>query len=132
MPLYDYVCNECKHHFEIFISYQEYGKKNIVCSHCGSPNIKRRITRPRVLRSDESRMESLTSGLTDPDALSQLEKDPKAMGKMMRKMGNELGEEMPAELDDVVDRLEKGQSPDEIEKDYPELSSGENDIGYPS
>jgi len=43
------------------------------------------------------------------------------MGRMMRKMGSELGEEMPPEFDDVVDRLEKGQSPDEIEKEMPDL-----------
>ena len=36
-------------------------------------------------------------------------------------MGRELGEEMPPEFDDVVDRLEKGQSPDEIEKELPDL-----------
>jgi hypothetical protein len=46
------------------------------------------------------------------------------MGRFMRKMGNELGEEMPPEFDEVVDRLEKGQSPDEIEKELPDLGSG--------
>ena len=39
----------------------------------------------------------------------------------MRKMGNELGEEMPPEFDEVVDRLEKGQSPEEIESALPDL-----------
>ena len=50
------------------------------------------------------------------------------MGHMMRKMGNEMGEEMPPEFDDVVDRLEKGQSPDEIEKELPDLGGGPTDF----
>ncbi len=50
-----------------------------------------------------------------------LEDDPKAMGKMMRKMGKEMGEEVPPEFDEVVDRLEAGQNPDEIESSMPNL-----------
>ena len=52
-----------------------------------------------------------------------LENDPKAMGQMMRKMGKEMGEEMPPEFDEVVDRLESGQSPEDIEKAVPDLGS---------
>ena len=54
-----------------------------------------------------------------------------------RKMGREMGEEMPAEFNEVVDRLEKGQSPEDIEKDLPELSQmdgaggGLDDFGEP-
>jgi len=50
-----------------------------------------------------------------------LENDPKAMGQMMRKMGKEMGEDLPPEFDDVVDRLESGQSPEEIESALPDL-----------
>ena len=55
-----------------------------------------------------------------------LEDDPKAMGRMMRKMGKEMGEEMPPEFDDVVDRLEAGQSPEEVEKALPDLGGAES------
>ncbi len=47
--------------------------------------------------------------------------DPKEMGRMMRKMGKEMGEEMPPEFDEVVGRLEAGQSPEEIESAVPNL-----------
>ena len=70
-------------------------------------------------------MESL-GDLSDPSALEGLEDDPKALGHMMRKMGNELGEEMPPEFDEVVDRLEKGQSPEEIESALPDLGGDES------
>jgi hypothetical protein len=48
------------------------------------------------------------------------------MGKMMRKMGKEMGEEMPPEFDEVVDRLEAGQSPEEVEKAIPDLGNAES------
>jgi hypothetical protein len=40
---------------------------------------------------------------------------------MMKKMGREMGEELPPEFDDMVDRLEAGQSPEEIESALPNL-----------
>ena len=47
----------------------------------------------------------------------------------MRKMGKELGEELPPEFDEVVDRLEKGQSPEEIESALPELGGDDGGGG---
>jgi len=120
MPLYDYICDVCRQRFDIFMSYQEYGARPVICPHCRSEKVRRRISRPRVLKSDDARLESLA----DPSALEGLEDDPQALGRMMRKMGSELGEELPPEFDEVVDRLEKGQSPDEIEKDLPDLGAG--------
>jgi hypothetical protein len=78
-----------------------------------------------MAKSEESRMDSLSNDFSDPSALAGLENDPPAMGRMMRKMGKEMGEEMPPEFSEVVDRLEKGQSPEEIEKELPDLDGGE-------
>ena len=57
----------------------------------------------------------------ETSALQGLEDDPKALGSMMKKMGREMGEELPPEFDDMVDRLEAGQSPEEIESAMPDL-----------
>ena len=78
----------------------------------------------RVAKSEESRMESLSGDFSDPSALAGLENDPQAMGRMMRKMGNEMGKDIPPEFNEVVDRLEKGQHPEEIEKELPDLGEG--------
>ena len=85
------------------------------------------MTKVRLAKSEESRMESLM----DPSALEGLEDDPRAMGRMMRKMKKEVGEEMPPEFDDVVDRLEAGQSPEDIESAMPDRGAdagGEDDV----
>jgi hypothetical protein len=44
---------------------------------------------------------------------------------MMRKMGGEMGEDLPSEFNEVVDRLEAGQSPEEIESVLPDLGVGD-------
>jgi len=123
MPLYDYFCLDCLKRFDMFMTYAEYGTRPVTCSACGSRNVRRRIPRVRVAKSEESRMDSLAGDFSDPSALAGLENDPQAMGRMMRKMGKEMGEEVPPEFGEVVDRLEKGQSPEEIEKELPDLGA---------
>ena len=119
MPTYDFVCLDCNQRFEVFLSYSEYASARVTCTHCGSQNVRRRMTRVRIAKSEDRRMEDLT----DDAALDGLENDPQAMGRMMRKMGNEMGEDLPPEFDDMVDRLEAGQSPEEIEQAMPDLGN---------
>jgi putative FmdB family regulatory protein len=121
MPTYEYRCSDCGKRVSIFQSYEDYGREPVQCPNCGSENFKRLITRVRVLRSEESRLESLA----DSSAWDGLdEEDPRAMAQMMRKMGDELGEDLPPEFDEVVDRLEAGESPEEIEQSMPDLGEG--------
>jgi putative FmdB family regulatory protein len=119
MPTYDYICLHCQQRFDVTMSYSEYGVKPVTCTHCGSGNVRRRMTKVRIAKSEDSRMESMM----DESALEGLEKDPKALGRMMKKMGKEMGEDIPPEFDDVVDRLEAGQSPEEIESAMPDLGA---------
>ena len=120
MPTYDFICNACEKRFEIFMTFSEYEKKTVHCAHCESTNVRRRMTKVRIARSDESRLESAAN---DFSGLEGLEDDPKALGRMMRKMGGEMGEDLPPEFNDVVDRLEAGQSPEEIESALPDLGA---------
>jgi putative FmdB family regulatory protein len=121
MPTYDFICNKCEQRFDVFMTFNEYGKKSVLCTHCASSNVRRRMTKVRIAKSDESRMESAAD---DFSGMEGLEDDPKALARMMRKMGGEMGEELPAEFNDVVDRLEAGQSPEEIESALPDLGVG--------
>jgi len=119
MPSYDYVCLNCQQRFEVSMSYSEYGTKPVNCVHCGSDRVRRRMTKVRIAKSEDSRMESMM----DESALQGMENDPQALGQMMKKMGKEMGEDLPPEFDDVVDRLEAGQSPEEIESALPDLGA---------
>ncbi len=117
MPSYEYRCLDCRRKFEIIMSFSDYGAKPVSCKYCQSTKVQRLISRVRFARSDESRLENLA----DPSQLAGLEDDPKSLGRMMRQMSGEVGEEMGPEFDEVVKRLESGQSPDQIVKELPEL-----------
>ena len=123
MPTYDFICNHCSQRFDVFLTFAEYGKKSVACAHCGSKDVRRRMTKVRIARSEESRMDSMADEFSGMEAI---ENDPRAMGRMMRKMGKEMGEDVPPEFDEVVDRLEAGQSPEEIESSLPDLGGDED------
>jgi hypothetical protein len=78
------------------------------------------MSRVAVVRSEESRLEDLA----DPSSLADLdENDPQSMARWMRKMSQEMGEDLGPEFGEVIDRLEAGQSPEEIEEVMPDLGS---------
>jgi len=125
MPIYQYRCLNCHKRFEIFMSYAEYGTRPVLCTHCSSENVLRRIGRIRIAKSEESRLDDLA----DPSALAGLEDDPRELGRMMRKMSREMGEDMGPEFDEVIGRLEAGQSPEDIESELPDLGGAGDDMG---
>lgn len=121
MPFYDYRCQACGKAARLQFSYSEYGKVQPVCPHCGSLNIKRRISRIALAKSEDTRLDAMMDG----DSLAGLdENDPRSLGKFMRKMGSEMGEDLGDEFNEVVNRLEKGESPEAIEQSMPDLGGG--------
>jgi len=125
MPSYGYRCLDCGHSFNLFITYADYDQYVPLCEKCASADIQRVVHRIRVAKSDDQRMEDMA----DPAALAGLDDDPRALGKMMRKMSREMGEDMGSEFDEVVDRLEKGQSPEDIEREIPDLGTDSDSMG---
>jgi putative FmdB family regulatory protein len=120
MPAYSYICNQCGQRFRIQISYAAYDTATILCPACQSADVQRRVSRVRFARSEGSLLESFD----DPVSLAGIEEDPQAMAHMIRRMGDEMGEDLGPEFDEVVGRLESGQSPDEIEAALPDLDAG--------
>jgi putative FmdB family regulatory protein len=127
MPTYDYHCEDCHKRSSIYQTYEQYGVDPVLCRHCGGSRLKRIIGRVRFARSADSRLDDLS----DPASWDGFdEEDPRAMARMMRRMGQELGEDIPPEFDEIVDRLESGEDPEQIEKDLPEYSDGADfDLG---
>ena len=123
MPTYDFICNACQQSFDIFLTYKEYGVKEVHCTHCNSVDVRRRMTKVRIAKTEAGRMEAMAN---DFPGFEGLDDDPKALGQVMKKMGKEMGEELPAEFDEVVDRLEAGQSPEDIQSALPDLGGDES------
>lgn len=118
MPTYEFRCQDCGRVSRLFFTFAEYDTAVPVCTYCQSQNMKRKIGRVALGKSEEARMDALL----DDSALAGLdEEDPRTIGKFMRRMSSEMGEDLGDEFSEVVDRLESGQSPDEIEKEVPGL-----------
>jgi putative FmdB family regulatory protein len=121
MPIYEYRCQACRRRVSLFFrSFSEIADEP-ACPRCGGTDLTRLISRVAIVRSEDSRLDDLG----DPSMMDGLdEDDPKSMARWMRRMSSEVGEEMPQEFDEVIDRLESGQSPEEIEEAMPDLADG--------
>lgn len=119
MPVYPFFCLNCKTQFEKKIPYKEYGLQVVHCTRCGSDNVERRIS-PVQFNASNNRADSLSENMPDFD---QMDKNPEELGRALRKMERQTGEQMEPEFDEVVERLEKGQSFDQIEEELPEISA---------
>lgn len=115
MPIYEYRCEACGKISE-FLLMRIDEKFSPECKRCKSKKMSRVLSRVRVLRSEESRME----GLADPSKWGDLdESDPKSMAKWMKRMGRELGEDV-GDVDEMMDeamqeepKTKPGQEPEE-------------------
>ena len=126
MPIYEYECADCRRKQSFLVMNPARDLPALRCKKCGGPHLNRLVSRVNVVKSEEARLESLA----DPSKLGGLdENDPKSMARWMRKMSAETGEEMPEEFDEVMGRLESGQSPEEIEEAMPDLASDMGGMG---
>lgn len=100
MPIYEYRCLDCGKKFEVLHLRADEAQPP-QCKYCHGGNVRKLISRVRVVRSEESRLESLM----DPSAMAGLdEKDPKSLAKWMKRMGKEMGEEVSdEEIEQVIE-----------------------------
>ena len=90
MPIYEYRCEDCGRISEFLLMRSD---EVFIpqCKRCKSKKMSRVLSKVRVVRSEESRLE----GLADPSKWGDLdERDPKSMARWMKRMGKEMGEEV--------------------------------------
>ncbi len=115
MPIYEYYCLDCRKKVSLFFRTVTAAQEaEPICPRCGGRRLHRLISRVAVVHSEEDRLERL---MDDTSLLAGLEnEDPRALARFMRTMQNELGEDLDdPELEDMIDRLEAGESPEAIE-----------------
>lgn len=121
MPIYEYFCFDCRKRVSVlFRTMAEAEEGAAACPACGGARLRRLMSRLRVLRSEEDSIESMAE---DSALLAGLEQeDPRALAHFMRKMSDGTGEPLDEEMDEVVERLESGESPESIESSMPDGS----------
>ncbi len=105
MPIYEYRCEECGRISE-FLFLRSDDPLVPQCKKCKSKKMSRVLSRVRVVRSEESRMESLA----DPSKWGDVdENDPKSMARFMKRMGKEMGEDMEGIDEAMEEEMASGE-----------------------
>lgn len=125
MPIYEYRCHGCRKRVSVFFrSFNAISEP--VCPECGSRDLTKLVSRVAVMKSEESRLEELS----DPSSMSGLdENDPKSIAKWAKKMGSAMGEDLGPEYDEMIDRMEAGEMPDDDAMGGPGGMGGMDDAG---
>jgi putative FmdB family regulatory protein len=98
MPIYEFRCDDCGKISE-FLLIKTDEAFIPQCKRCRSKRMSRVLSKVRVIRSEESRLESMS----DPSKWGGLdEKDPKSMMRWAKRMGEEMGEDTEG-LDEAME-----------------------------
>ena len=119
MPIYEFRCQRCRRRSSVFTR-SIGGVAEAVCSHCGSREMSRLISKVAVLRSGDDAFAGLDeSSLGDVD-----ENDPRSMARWLRQMSRQAGEPLDAEMESELERMEAGEMPDDFSH------GGDDDDGF--
>lgn len=110
MPVYEFACNACNARVSVFVRSMN-SEVNGKCERCGGTDLRRLVSKFAVLRSsgsgDAGGMDDMMAGFD--------ENDPRAMAAWARRMQQETGEDMGPEFDEMLGRMERGES---LEDDF--------------
>ncbi|HYA34256.1 MAG TPA: zinc ribbon domain-containing protein [Candidatus Binataceae bacterium] len=105
MPIYEYECAKC-HRRTSVLTTRVSERVRVRCGHCGNRKLNRLMSRFAMPRSEEARLDSLGDASTFSD---YNERDPKSIGKVMRKLGREMGDEMSGpDFEQAIEDVESG------------------------
>lgn len=134
MPVYEFRCDDCGRKVTLrYKTYADYDNATHTCPHCQSTALTRLISRVAISRAS-SAARFMSDDMGDEQALNaamdDIGDDPRALGRMLREMRDEVGEDVGPEFDEVVNRLERGDDPGEIESSLPDIpDSAGGDFG---
>lgn len=119
MPVYEFACNSCGARVSVFVRSVN-APVTAACERCGGTDLRRLISKFAVLRGPGGgNLEGLEAMMGDFD-----ENDPRAMASWAREMQRESGEDLGPEFDEMVGRLERG---DTLDDDFDSHDHGSDD-----
>jgi len=121
MPIYEYRCNACNRRVSVF-QRQITASTAAICPNCGGSDLRRLVSRFAVVRNEDQMLDSLD----DDSLLSGVdENDPRSVAAWARKMQSKMGEEVEPEFEEMIDRMEAGEMPDEMD----DMGGADDDMG---
>ena len=112
MPVYEYRCGSCRRRSStLFRTFAEVATPACPLCGAGPEQMTKLISRVAVMKSEESRLESLA----DPSMFADVdENDPRSVARWARKLGESLGDDVPDDYGEMVEQLESGEMPDDM------------------
>jgi putative FmdB family regulatory protein len=131
MPVYEFYCSACHTVFN-FLSRRVDLEKRPACPRCGRPELERQVSRFAISKNrsepppegfpdlDDERMEQAMLAMAG-EMEGMDENDPRAIGRVMRRMWETTGMSLGSGFQEALRRLEAGEDPDKIEEEMGDL-----------
>lgn len=141
MPIYEFYCEDCNIIFNFF-SRTINTSKCPICPKCKRRQLTRQMSLFAVtgrakenegidnLPFDENKLESAMQTLAkEVDNIN--EEDPRQAARLMRKLSEMTGLEMGAGMSEALERMEKGEDPDQLETEMGDILENEDPFIIP-
>jgi putative FmdB family regulatory protein len=139
MPIYEFYCPDCNTIFSFF-SRRVNTEKIPSCPGCGQSSLSRMVSSFSTLRNrdevedddlplrgiDESKLMDALSTIEEADGID--EGDPRQAARLMRRLTDMTGLSLGPRWEEAMERLEGGESPDEIEEELGEMLDDEEPL----
>ncbi len=141
MPIYEFFCQDCNTIFNFF-SKTINTTKCPSCPKCKTSSLSRQVSLFSVTGRakedsglddfdlDESKMEKAMQVLAK-EADNINEDDPRQAAQLMRKLSNMTGLELGPGMSEALDRMEKGEDPDQLEAEMGDVLAEEEPFILP-
>ena len=141
MPIYEFYCKDCHTIFNFF-SNTVNTTKNPNCPKCKHQTLSRQVSIFAVtgkakedtgsddLPFDESKMEQAMQMMAG-EAEKINEDDPRQAANLMRRLSDMTGLELGAGMNEALQRMEKGEDPEQIEAEMGDLLEKEEPFLLP-
>ena len=129
MPIYEFYCPDNHRIYSFFARSLAYAGKTPRCPDNAKHKMERMISSFSVTGRAKEKPDAPPGGEFDDArmeaAMSQMERefssmdsenpDPRQMARMMRRMSDLTGEKVPAQMEEMIRRMEAGEDPEKLE-----------------
>jgi hypothetical protein len=146
MPIYEFFCPDNRRIYSFFARSLRFADKAPRCPDNPKWKMEKMISGFAITGTAKEKTDAAPDDADDTKmeaAMGAMERefghiaesdnpDPRVLAKMMRRMGEIAGQKMPAQMDEVIARLEKGEDPDKLEAEYGDVfdaMDGADDAG---
>lgn len=134
MPIYEFFSPDTNKVYSFFARSLSQGQKIPRCPDQPGARMERMVSRFAVTgratensepTPDDPRMERVMAEMErEMSGLDESNPDPRALGRMMRKMTEATGQAMPKDMEQMIRRLEAGEDPEKLEEEFGDAFEG--------